>query len=126
MLDKITNKIFGNKKARHIDFKDLTPIRKFEHEVRPDGGVNVLVLKFKGNIIGPFLQKFARSKYIRAELDEIGSAAWLLMDGTNKVDDMAKLLDEDFGEKIEPVYERLLLFLRSMHNNKFIYFQELQ
>lgn len=126
MLDKITSKLFGNQKAKKIDFKDLTPIRKFEHEVRPDGGINVLSPKFKGNIVGPYLQKLAKSKYIRAELDEIGSAAWLLMDGTNKVDDMAKLLDERFGEKIQPVYERLLLFLRSMHNNKFIYFQELQ
>jgi hypothetical protein len=75
------------------------------------------------------MQRFiprGRSPYIRANLDEIGSKVWLLIDGKRKVGDIAIILKEELKEKVEPVYDRLYLFMNQLYQNGFIYFSELK
>ena len=43
----------------------------------------------------------------RIRLDEVGSAAWRLVDGHRTVADLATELRAHFGERIEPAEERL-------------------
>jgi hypothetical protein len=43
----------------------------------------------------------------RIRLDEVGSFAWLHLDGERTVGEVAGLLLEEFGEKVAPAEERL-------------------
>lgn len=43
----------------------------------------------------------------RLRLDEIGSASWLLLDGKHSVAEVANILRQRFGERVEPTEERL-------------------
>jgi len=55
--------------------------------------------------------RFGGEKQIRRPLDEKGSFAWRLMDGTRTIGDICRLMDERFGEEIEPVMKTVNQFL---------------
>jgi hypothetical protein len=58
------------------------------------------------------------------ELDEFGSFVWEAADGEKTVFEIGVLLKERFGADIEPIYERLAVFLRILKNNRLIQFAE--
>jgi hypothetical protein len=62
---------------------------------------------------------------IKLNLDELGSASWLFMDGKRTVAKISELLLEKFGNKIDPVYERLTKFLTGLYEQRLITFQEI-
>ena len=119
---KILNK---KKKENNINFLELTPIRKYEHEIKEDGLIDVLVPKFTSKFGRKYINKKLRFPYIKANLDELGSSTWLLIDGNNKVDEIAEQLIEKYKEEINPVYDRLIQFLSDLYRNGFIYFKEI-
>src|SRR5271157_1548535 len=103
----------------------LTPFRKIEHRVEEDGNVTLLYPKFKNKGVSKYMLG-SRSPHIQLKLDELGTATWLLMDGEKRVEKIALELSEKFGEKINPVHDRLGKFLSQLYNNKYISFKEVQ
>ncbi len=113
------------KRKNEINLLELTPTTNYQHEINEEGLVDVLVPRFKSKFMQKFIPK-GRSLYIRANLDEIGSKVWCLIDGKTKVFEIAESLKNDLGEKAEPIYPRLNLFLTQLYHNGFIYFLELK
>ena len=58
-------------------------------------------------------------------MDKFGSMTWLLIDGNKNVYEICEGLREEFGEEIEPVYDRVSLFISKLYKNKFIIFKEI-
>lgn len=117
----------GLKKRKSFrNYLELTPVRNYEHVISNDGLVNVLVPKFSDKILGKILQPRLRKPYIHANLDEFGSAVWLLLNGELTVSEIGRILNEQFGERIQPVYSRLTGFLTTLYRNGFINFNELK
>ncbi|MFC2131853.1 PqqD family protein [Bacteroidota bacterium] len=116
--------IFKKKESEH-NYLELTPIRNHEHEDREDGMINVLVPKFSSNFSKKHINKHLKYPYIKANLDEFGTETWLLMNGKTNVKEIGQKLIDKFGEKIDPVYDRLTKFLTELHKNNFITFKEL-
>ena len=112
-------------KLSDINYLELTPVVNYEHKTNEKGLVDVMVPRFNDRIFGRFLQPKLKDKYIYANLDEIGSQTWLLIDGKNKVYEIIEALDNHFGEKVQPVYDRLTMFLTQLYKNGFISFKEL-
>lgn len=54
-------------------------------------------------------------------LDAYGSYIWEQIDGKRDVQALACLMKERFGEKAEPLYERLIRFLETLRENKYIH-----
>lgn len=121
-------KIFGSSKKEKsdINFLELTPIRNYEHEVREDGLIDILVPKFTSKFGKKFINKKLRYPHIKANLDELGSSTWLLIDGNKKVEEIASELSEKHEDKINPVDDRLIQFLNDLYRNGFIYFKEIR
>lgn len=61
--------------------------------------------------------KFKIPEYKKITLDEYGSYIFLQIDGNRTVKEIGENLELQFGEKIAPVYERLLLFLNHLEVN---------
>ena len=101
----------SKKRKKDINYLELTPEKKYEHELGKDGFINVLVPKFQSQFFIKYIMPKFNKPYIRANLDEFGSAIWLLLDGNSKVELIAEKLVEQFGDRIQPVNERLTLFL---------------
>jgi hypothetical protein len=106
-----------------INMLELTPVQLLTSEYREDGQIDVLVPRFKNSFLQKMLPK-NRSPYIKANLDEIGTAVWELIDGKRTVNEIAAILEEKFQEAISPVHQRLAAFMRNLNANKFITFIE--
>lgn len=103
---------------------ELTPFRKIEHKFEADNLVTLLYPKFKNPKVSKYMLG-NKSPFIHFKLDEIGSASWLLIDGEKNVEKIAAELVEKFGDKIQPVHDRLGKFLTQLYSNKYISFKEL-
>lgn len=55
-------------------------------------------------VLDRFFHKMSAS---RIRLDEVGSLAWRVMDGERTVAEVAGVLRQEFGEKVDPAEERL-------------------
>jgi hypothetical protein len=49
-------------------------------------------------------------------LDEMGNFIWPLIDGETNVYNLGKLVKEHFGDKSEPLYERLAQYLQTLES----------
>lgn len=108
------------------NYLDMTPVRIHQHEINEEGLVNVLVPRFTNKLMVKYVLSKWKKPLMKANLDEFGSAAWVLIDGTNKVGYISEKLLEKFGEKIEPVNDRVTLYLTNLYRNGFITFVELE
>lgn len=54
---------------------------------------------------------FRLPEYKRIRMDEYGSCVFLQFDGRKNVREIGDSLEEIYGEKVQPLYERLLLFI---------------
>ncbi len=87
-------------------------------------GEVVLEVENKGiaNRIAQKLLKKPKISYIH--LDEIGSFVWPLLDGEQTLISLGEQVKEHFGDKAEPLYERLAQYIKILENYKFIEFKE--
>ncbi|MCU0372323.1 MAG: PqqD family protein [Ignavibacteria bacterium] len=110
------------KKREVFNMLELTPVRINQHEEK-DGLIIILIPKFKREFFRKFIPK-NKSKDIRVNLDEIGSATWLAIDGNKKVGEIVEELKNNIGEKIEPAVDRVTKFIGGLNQHNFIYFKE--
>jgi len=116
---------FRKKIDTSINYLELTPVRNYDHVVEDTGLISVLVPKFDIKWLDKIMSKIIRSRFFKAKLDEFGTATWLEMDGTKSVQSVSEHLQKKFGEKINPVDERLTKFLSELYKYNFITFKEL-
>ena len=63
----------------------------------------------------PFAWLSSKKPGRRVRLDEVGSLAWTLLDGRRTVGEVAAVLRQRFGDRVEPAEERLGTLVRSLH-----------
>ncbi len=85
-----------------------------------DDGIVTLEIENKGiaNRIAQKLLKKPRITYIH--LDEIGSFVWPLLDGKKTILDLGENVKAEFGEKANPLYERLAKYFQILESYNFI------
>ena len=103
---------------------DLIPEKLCESEVNEEGRVTILAPRFKSKLGKKIFEPIVKNKYVRIHLDEIGTFVWNEIDGQKDVFELSKLLKNEFGEKVEPVYERIGKFIAIMKVNGFIKLKE--
>lgn len=114
------------KQQFEVNYLELTPFQNHDFEVNKNGLVNVFVPKFKNKMLIKFLIPKMKSPFIKIKLDEFGSEVWQLIDGSKKVLEISEKLLEKFGDRIQPVNERLTKFLTQLYHYKFINFKEIK
>ncbi|MDA3842836.1 MAG: PqqD family protein [Candidatus Kapabacteria bacterium] len=120
--------MFGKRKRaeNEIDYMELTPNPNYTGSRRDDGMIDVLVPKFKNSFARKYINHRMKSPYIKANLDELGSAVWGKIDGNNKVKDIANSLKHIYGDDVEQIQDRLTRYLTQLYNAGFISFKELK
>jgi hypothetical protein len=116
---------FRKKTDSSINYLGLTPIRNYDHMIEDNGFVSVFVPKFDIKWLDKIMSKIIKSRFFKAKLDEFGSETWLEMDGNSSVQLISERLIKKFGDKINPVEERLTKFLSELYKYNFITFKEL-
>lgn len=63
---------------------------------------------------------FKTPTMMKIDLDAFGSFVWLTIDGQKDIAAIGDEIKEKFGEKVEPLYERLGSYINILRNNEFI------
>lgn len=82
----------------------------------------ILEIENKG-VFNSIAQKvFGRPRFTKVHLDEMGTFVWPVIDGEKTVTDIAALVHEQFGEKAEPLYPRMVKYFQIMESYHFVKF----
>lgn len=85
-----------------------------------NNGAVILEIENKG-IFNRIAQKlFKKPKISYVHLDEMGSFVWPLIDGEKDITELGKAVDERFGEKAHPLYERLAKYFMILDSYGFV------
>ena len=63
---------------------------------------------------------FKKPKVSHVHLDEMGSFLWPLLDGERNIIELGKLVEEQFGDKANPLYERLAKYFQILDSYQFV------
>ena len=90
---------------------------RFPYEVGKDGIVTVL--EKQDHKIQCFFRKlrFRIPEYKKTDLDAFGSYVFLQIDGNRTVREIGENLETRYGDQVQPLYERLSLFLNYLSGN---------
>jgi len=102
---------------------DLIPERQSEFEKTPEGIVWIIQPKFTNKFLVKFFLPFLKRPDFKVKLDEFGSAVWRHIDGQVTVGQIGEKLRIEFGEQVEPVFDRLALFFQSLYRLRFIQYK---
>jgi hypothetical protein len=105
-----------------INLLELIPCRNSAWIVQKHNPscVAIIVPRFRSKWGMKFCKLIKKRPSFHVNLDEYGSTVWKLCNGKNTVRDIGKKLRAKFGNKIEPLYERLSAYLRTLERNRFI------
>ena len=109
------------KQEKKENYLERIPKRpeKYEYTVGDDGIVT-LYIENKG-VFNKIAQKlFKKPKISYVHLDEMGSFIWPIMDGEKDITEIGKLVEEKFGEKAHPLYERLATYFQILDSYGFV------
>ncbi len=111
------------KNSKTENLLEFVPIRNIER-FSEENGVITLEIENKGvfNRIAQKLLKKPKISYIH--LDEMGSFVWPLIDGERNITDIGVFVKEHFGEKAEPLYERLAKYFKVLESYGFVKFKK--
>ncbi len=112
-------------KENHKEDNFLLYIPKKKHEVWELRNGKVYLMFHHDRIIEKFIRWLVKKPNISdMQLDEIGSEVWQRIDGQKTVYDIGQDLVNSFGEKIDPVYDRLIMYLRFLNRKGWISFEK--
>ena len=97
-----------------LNLYELVPTQRRESRERADGNVEVLIPRYGDNPVGRLLKYVFSNKPVKVELDDVGTRVWRLCDGHRNVREIGQSLQGEFGERLEPLYDRLGEFLKQM------------
>ena len=110
----------AKKKENYLDF--IPVVNGQNTWDRGEDGVVTIHMVNRGfyNTLAQKLVHTPRVSHIK--LDDYGSFLWMRIDGVKTVGQLALELKEAYGEKAEPLYDRLVKYMQILRNNRFILF----
>lgn len=107
-------------KNKKENLLEKIPVRVIEDWTQDDEGIVTLNIHNKGvfNKIAQTLFKKPKISYVH--LDEMGSFIWPILDGETNIIDLGKAVEEHFGEKANPLYERLAKYIKILESYGFV------
>lgn len=111
----------SKKKTSQENYLDKKPLRNPKYNwTTDDAGIVTLEVENKG-VMNRIAQKlFKKPKISYVHLDEMGSFVWPLLDGVKDITEIGTYVKEHFGEKAEPLYERLAKYFQILESYGFV------
>jgi hypothetical protein len=106
------------KELEGVNLLGLAPLRSAEWEEEEGRIVLLRPEPTARGIKGLFERFFHKMSAHRIRLDQVGSFAWLHLDGERTVGQVAGLLREEFGESVDPAEHRLAQLIWMLRKEK--------
>ncbi|MBD3289949.1 PqqD family peptide modification chaperone [candidate division KSB1 bacterium] len=108
------------KNKESVNLLDLIPVQNVDSTTNDENLIVLLKPKLKNRYLKKYVLSKMKSPNYKINLDDFGTSVWKSINGRNTVAEIGDKLRSEFGEKIEPVYERLSLFIKILEKNKLI------
>lgn len=106
---------------KNENYLEKIPVRASSLSWNADEKGIVTIEKENTGIINRVFQRLIKKpKITYIHLDDLGSFVWLLTDGEKSIFDFASPVKEKFGEKAEPLFERLARYFQILEGYSFI------
>ena len=108
-------------KEKSLNYLEKIPVHKEGIGWSADeSGIITLEIENKG-VFNRIAQKlFKKPEISYVHLDELGSFVWPVINGEKNITEIGKAVDEHFGEKAHPLYERLAKYFQILDSYSFI------
>jgi hypothetical protein len=108
-------------KENYLDYIPR-PNRLFQTSENPAGRI---VIRTEHRGFYNFLAQkiFGKPRFSDIELDDFGTFVWKQMDGEKSIFEIGRAVKEAYGEKAEPLYERLSRFMKILHEQHYIVYE---
>lgn len=111
-------------RKKNDNYLDLVPVANPQNTWDEGADGSVTIHMVHRGFYAAIAQKFFHTPRVsHIQLDEYGSFLWKEIDGQRTVGDLALRMKEQFGEKAEPLYDRLVKYMQILRNNRFILFR---
>lgn len=113
------------KKVISANYLDFVPRHRPSLQYTMDNQGKITLLQENKGVFHFLAQKILKKpKVSQIHLDEMGNFVWPLIDGTRTVYEIAELVKAEFGDKAEPLYERIVQYIQTLENYGFIEVRE--
>lgn len=103
------------------NYLEQIPVRNPEFAWKEnEKGIVTVDMVHKGFFAGLAQKLWVTPKVSHIKLDSFGSYVWRQIDGGRNIIEIGELVKAEFGDKAEPLYERLAQFLETLKKNGFI------
>ena len=107
------------------NYLDKIPLRRRDIEWKSDEeGTVILEIENKGWANRIAQKLFGRPKISYIHLDKFGSFIWPRINGETDITELGKLVEEEFGDEANPLYERLARYFQILESYNFIEWNE--
>lgn len=90
-------------------------------EWKEDNDGNIILLQENKGFFNVIAQKFFKKPRVsQIHMEEMGSFIWPYLDGKTSVFEIGQKVSEHFGDKAEPLYERLSVYMKQLESYGFI------
>jgi len=111
-------------KNSNDNYLERVPQRKADINWTADeNNIVTLEIENKGIINKIFQKLFKKPKISYIHLDETGSYVWQIIDGNRNIIELGDDVKNAFGDKAEPLYERLATYIQILDSYNFIEFK---
>ena len=109
--------VYMEKKDNILDY---VPLQNCQWGTDEKGKVYLIKEKTKNKLLKKIIGWLGRSQDFHIHLDELGSAAWLQVDGQRTILAISLILKQTFAEKVEPAETRLAHFFALLVRDRFV------
>jgi hypothetical protein len=103
---------------KSLNLLELKPMRNARSEEDEAGLVTLFIPKFQSRWMARWFVPMLARPEIRLKLDKYGSYLWNACDGTATVREIGKGMSEHFGEELDPLYDRIGMFIRRLDESQ--------
>jgi hypothetical protein len=112
------------KRVIEENFLDKIPSHKEGLSFSTDENGNVTLEMENTGVVNKIAQVVLRKPKISyIHLEEFGSFIWPLIDGKTDIHEIGEKVQEHFGDKANPLYERLSVYFKTLESYGFVEFK---
>ncbi len=111
-------------KNKKKNFLDYIPVISSKNEWELTDGKVTIHMVHRGFYAKIAQKAFKKPRISHIDLDTMGSFIFPLINGERSIGEIAILVKEEFGEKAEPLYNRLVNYMQILYNNGFIEYKK--
>jgi hypothetical protein len=112
------------KKSENNNYLDKIPVQNPKHTWDKNDKDEVTIYIENTGVFNRAAQKLLKKpKVTNIHLEGLGNFIWPLIDGERSIYDIGLLVKEEYGEEAEPLFPRLVTYMKTLESYDFITFK---